>query len=516
MAADGGRKALRGLGVLLALGLSVAAVLLVVFGNDAKTIRVGVILGAWGLMFGGLSLYPRRNALAPPANVDPSPPATSTALEFRDDAAARREFERVLEAMLHRELDRGLRTELDSLRGEMAGLRGEVGQAMRNHVSLERVETRIVGADLAELQDEVRRHGPAGEPKPMLVNPPKPSNAEITEVIAAVRENAPAPPVPPGPSFAPPAPMPIPMPAPAPVKSAAPAPRSAPTWSPSSVELPSLVFNPMPPPPAPPPPVRPPVTPALPALGARRVPAVAPPRPSAPTPVPTPVPQFAVPGPPVWAGPSSVDLSAPPRPVDSTVPRPLSSPSLGNGTSLPPRSVSSPTPQEMRWPWQEETRRAADPISTPLAPKLPPSVPTMAAPPVAAPSVAGPSVAKPSLAKPTVAGPTVAAPAPRAAPPPPPRPIPTADNARPAITRSDPFAGLPRLTPTAELDLPELLPDLPSPPLPAPLPAPAPVTPPVPAGSLPGPTRVAGRHSDAPPEAPPTADAYVGRRRAGH
>src|SRR6266480_139091 len=114
MAADGGRKALRGLGVLLALGLSVAAVLLVVFGKDAKTIRVGVILGAWGLMFGGLSLYPRRNvAVAPPANV---PPVTSTALELRDDAAARREFERVLESMLHRELDRGLRSELDSLR----------------------------------------------------------------------------------------------------------------------------------------------------------------------------------------------------------------------------------------------------------------------------------------------------------------------------------------------------------------------------------------------------------------
>jgi hypothetical protein len=170
----------------------------------------------------------------------------------------------------------------------------------------------------------------------------------------------------------------------------------------------------------------------------------------------------------------------------------------------------------MRWPWQEETRRAADPISTPLAPKLPPSVPTVAAPTVAVPSVAKPSVAKPSVAKPSVAGPSVAAPAPRAAPSPPPRPIPTADKARPAITRSDPFAGLPRLTPTAELDLPELLPDLPSPPPPAPLPAPAAVTPPAPAGSLPGPTRVAGRHSDAPPEAPPTADAYVGRRRAGH
>ena len=167
MAADGGRKALRGLGVLLALGLSVAAVLLVVFGNDAKTIRVGVILGAWGLMFGGLSLYPRRNAPSLRRRTSsPRRPATSTALELRDDAAARREFERVLEAMLHRELDRGLRSELDSLRGEMAGLRGEVSQAMRNQVSLERVETRIVGADLAELQDEVRRRGPAVEPKP--------------------------------------------------------------------------------------------------------------------------------------------------------------------------------------------------------------------------------------------------------------------------------------------------------------------------------------------------------------
>jgi hypothetical protein len=484
MAANGRRKALRGLGVLLALGLSVAAVLLVVFGKDAKTIRVGVILGAWGLMFGGLSLYPRRNVAIVPTTGAASP-VTSTALEPRDDAAARREFERVLEAMLHRELDRGLRSELDSLRGEMAGLRGEVGQAMRNQVSLERVEKRMVGADFGELQDDVRRRGPAVEPKAaLLVSPSKPPNSDITEVMAAVRESAPPPPAP--------LPAPAPPPPPAPVKSAAPAPTPRPAWSPSSVDVPSLVFNP-PPPPAPP--VRPPVTPTAGPLGARRVPPVGPPRPMPPPPAPTqpapapaPVPQFAVPGPPVWTGPSSVDLSAPPRPPDSTVPRPASSPSFGNGTSMPPRPASSPAPQEMRWPWQEETRRATE-TATPLAPKLPP-VPSVTPPPWPAAAV--------------------------------PPPTPTAEAARPAITRSDPFAGLPRLTPVSELDLPELLPDLPPPPPPAPRPTPAAVPPPVPAAPTvptmpaPGLTRPAGRPSHAPPEAPPGADGYVGRRRAGY
>ena len=484
MAADGGRKALRGLGVLLALGLSVAAVLLVVFGNDAKTIRVGVILGAWGLMFGGLSLYPRRNAgLASAANVEPSSSAPSTALELRDDAAARREFERVLEEMLHRELDRGLRSELNSLRGEVSGLRGEVSQAMRNQVSLERVETRSVGADLAELQDEVRRRDPAVEPKPALpATPPAPHNPEITEVIAAIRESAP-PPTPP--SFTPPAP------AQAAVRSAAPVP--PPAWAPSSVDVPSIVFNPLPPPP--PPPVRPPVTPAAAPLGARRIPPVGPPRPSAPPPAqarPEPAPQFAVPGPPVWTGPSSVDLSAPARPIDSGVPRPPSSPSFGNGTYLPPGSVSAPPPQEMRWPWQEETKRATDSAPTPLAPVRTPATPTVAPAPRPA-----------------------AVPLPPRPPAVPSRSTPPAGDARPAITRSDPFAGLPRLTPASELDLPELLPDLPPPPppAPAPRPAPPPVTPTAPVPTL---THIAGRHSDAPPEAPPRADAYVGRRRAGH
>jgi hypothetical protein len=483
MAANGGRKALRGLGVLLALGLSVAAVLLVVFGKDAKAIRVGVILGAWGLMFGGLSLYPRRNAVAPPADV---PPVTSTALELRDDAAARREFERVLEAMLHRELDRGLRSELDSLRNEMSGLRGEVGQAMRNQVSLERVETRIVGADFGDLQDEVRRRGPAGEPKPaLLVSPAKPPNPEITEVMAAVREDGP-PPAPsfaaPAPSFVPPAPSFAPPPpsfAPPPPSFAPPAPASAPVpppgptprpaGSPSSVDVPSLVYSPVTPTA---PPVRSPVTPAAAPLGSRRVPPTGPPWPTAPTPAPPPAPQFAVPGPPVWTGPSSVDLTAPPRPVDSAIPRPASSPSFGNGTSLPPRPATSPAPQEMRWPWQEETRRAADPAPTPLAPKLPPLV--------------------------------------RSATPSPP-PTPPAEAAGSAITRSDPFAGLPRLTPASELDLPELLPDLPPPPPPPPVWRPPAPTVPAPSSTVP-----IGRHSDAPPEAPAGADAYVGRRRAGY
>jgi hypothetical protein len=484
MAADGGRKVLRGLGVLLALGLSVAAVLLVVFGKDAKAIRVGVILGAWGLMFGGLSLYPRRNvAVAPSANV---PPVTSTALELRDDAAARREFERVLEAMLHRELDRGLRSDLDSLRGEMAGLRGEVSEAIRNQVSLERVDTRIVGADLAGLHDEVRRRGTAGEPKPALPasQAKPPPNPDITEVMAAVRENAPPPPAPPPRPFTPPAPP--PAPAPAPVTSAAPTPR--PTWSPSSVEVPPLVFNPLPPPA---PPVRAPGTPPHTPLGARRVPPVSPPRPAAPAPAPTrpapppvpaPVPQFAVPGPPVWTGPSSIDFSAPARPADSTVPRPLASPSFGNGTSLPPRSVSAPAPQEMRWPW-EETKRATDPAPTPLAPKLPPLAPSVSPPPSRPAAVVPP---------------------------------PTTEPARPAFSRSDPFAGLPRLTPASELDLPEPLPDLPPPPPPPWRPAQGPLTRPastVPTVPAPGSASPVGR-SDAPPE-PPSPDAYVGRRRAG-
>jgi hypothetical protein len=476
MAASGGRKALRGLGVLLALGLSVAAVLLVVFGEDAKTIRVGVILGAWGLMFGGLSLYPRRNAVAPSADV---PPVTSTALELRDDAAARREFERVLEAMLHRELDRGLRSELDSLRNEMSGLRGEVGQAMRNQVSLERVETRIVGADLGDLQDEVRRRGPAGEPKPaLLVSPANPPNPEITEVMAAVREDVP----PPAPSFAPSAPRFTPPPpsfappAPTPAEVPPPAPTPRPAWSPSAVDVPPLVYSPVTPTT---PPVRSPVTPAAAPLGSRRVPPTGPPRPTAPAPtsVSPPVPQFAVPGPPVWTGPSSVDITAPPRPVDSAVPRPASS-SFGNGTSLPPRPATSPPPQEMRWPWQEESRRAADPAPTPLAPKLPPLVPSVTPSPPAPPTEAAGS----------------------------------------AITRSDPFAGLPRLTPASELDLPELLPDLPPPPPPAPPSPPAwrPPAPTVPTVPAPSSTLPIGRHSDAPPEAPPGADAYVGRRRAGY
>ncbi|MGI8881336.1 MAG: DUF6779 domain-containing protein, partial [Jatrophihabitans sp.] len=198
MSSTRGRTALRIVGIVVAVGLSVVAVWMLVFGTEVKTIQLGVLAGLWGLLLGGFSVYGSRRSHAFESTA-PGIPAGEVEvrrhyeLELEREKAGRREYELQLEVMLRRELEKGLRAELVSLRREVSGLRSDVQDAVDGRMRLERIETRIVGSNMAELQAEVHRRSGSQETLASLVAAPAQVSTPLT--VAEPALTAPRPPV---------------------------------------------------------------------------------------------------------------------------------------------------------------------------------------------------------------------------------------------------------------------------------------------------------------------------------
>lgn len=164
-------------GLVLALVVSVVGVCLILFSRDTRLLRVGVIVGLWGLLIGAYAGYERRRPHGREREPEASDGRRDVELRYtyevepeHDVAADHRSYELQLELMLRRELERGLRADIAVLRDDVAGLRGEVLDAVDGRLRLERIETtRIHGSDLAALQDNIHRladqgDAPAGAP----------------------------------------------------------------------------------------------------------------------------------------------------------------------------------------------------------------------------------------------------------------------------------------------------------------------------------------------------------------
>lgn len=312
---------LRGVGLVVAVGLAGVAAWLIVTGTDSpRRVQVGVLAGLWGALLGAFAMFGPRRFMHPLEGADE--PVASTGLELRtmrteleraEEAAARRAHEAQLEHMLRREIRAAVTAEVSALRAEIAQLRSELVEKVGGQLRLERIETtRVIGSDLEALQHEVRQlkavttqeadiglaRARAAEAVRQIVEPAR--VRPVTRQTAEVEDD-----VQPAQSAAEPQPQPPPV---------APPPQAAP-----------------PPPPAPPP--------------AAPVPEPAPPPAPAPVPAPAqvaPAPTPAAPAPLETTGPIRVAIAdesaaAPPRPQPVPAPEPVVLP-------LPP--TPRPTPDE--------------------------------------------------------------------------------------------------------------------------------------------------------------------------
>lgn len=174
------RIAVRSAGIVVAVISAAISVFLIVFSEASRSANLGVVLGLWAALILAFSLVrgPGAAVAAEPEAVSSEvavtgPPAPTVedlvagmTLELRRNAelerqnaeVERREFQLKLELMLRREVELVMASQLESLRQEIAGLRGEILDNVGGQLRLERIETtRLIGSDMQALQQEIRR-----------------------------------------------------------------------------------------------------------------------------------------------------------------------------------------------------------------------------------------------------------------------------------------------------------------------------------------------------------------------
>lgn len=148
---------LRTAGLVVAGLLGVLAVWMIVTGDTQKRVQLGVVLGAWGLLLAAISVFGARRHEATEAGGELMI-RSMTGLDRLSDAAAVREYEQRLQALIRHEIHQALGAELASLRSEVAAMRSELDDKVGGQLRLERIETtRLIGSDLEALQQEVQQ-----------------------------------------------------------------------------------------------------------------------------------------------------------------------------------------------------------------------------------------------------------------------------------------------------------------------------------------------------------------------
>jgi hypothetical protein len=161
--ADGDGESRRGVrGAVLFLGVVMAAVAtgFLVVTEDPKLLRLGIVGALWAFVLAAIAVPRRRRDDGGSEQMRELELRRTYELELEREVAARREYEMQLEVYLRRELDRGVREEVESLRQEVLALRGDVIERLDGELRMERIETtRLIGGSLRALREEARRLG---------------------------------------------------------------------------------------------------------------------------------------------------------------------------------------------------------------------------------------------------------------------------------------------------------------------------------------------------------------------
>jgi hypothetical protein len=162
------RALLRLVGIVLAIGLTIAAAWMIALGHSQREVSLGVIAGLWAALFGAMAFYSGRHSGAiAPAGGNGSPSSSDVelrqnfAVEMQREVSARRAYEQQLHEMVRREIEtiqRVVGDQLGKLRDDVATLRSDLVDQVGGKIRLERIETtRVIGSDIEALQNEVRQ-----------------------------------------------------------------------------------------------------------------------------------------------------------------------------------------------------------------------------------------------------------------------------------------------------------------------------------------------------------------------
>ncbi|MGH3979375.1 MAG: DUF6779 domain-containing protein, partial [Pseudonocardiaceae bacterium] len=153
----------RSTGRLLAwssLALAVlAAAALAVGADDARVLRLGVVVALWAGLIGAFAaVRMRREVTAGSERIEDL--RTIYRLELQREVAARREHELAVERDLRHQIQQDSGDEIDSLRAELRTLRENLQQLLGGEVLVERVALRAESTRLRSLPEQPARSRP--------------------------------------------------------------------------------------------------------------------------------------------------------------------------------------------------------------------------------------------------------------------------------------------------------------------------------------------------------------------
>src|SRR5262245_27065497 len=117
---------LRTLGVIVGGALAATSAWIIVTGDTTKRLQIGVLLGLWGALIVAFAAFGTRRHEPVEAIGGELVLRAMGGMDRMQDAAAMRDYEQSLRALLRREIQEAFQVELATLRSEVAALRSEV------------------------------------------------------------------------------------------------------------------------------------------------------------------------------------------------------------------------------------------------------------------------------------------------------------------------------------------------------------------------------------------------------
>src|SRR6185312_1184728 len=139
------------LGAALVLGLG--ATLVLVFSDDSRFLKLGIVAALWAALVGAFLAARLRRQVADREDQSSSMQAIYE-LELEREIAARREYELELEAEAKRKAEEQSRQDIDALRTELGALRETLQNLMGGEVLVERFALQAQATRMRPMPDE--------------------------------------------------------------------------------------------------------------------------------------------------------------------------------------------------------------------------------------------------------------------------------------------------------------------------------------------------------------------------
>lgn len=179
--------------LIAGLVLAVAATAALVFSQDIRWLRLGIVAALWAALLGAF-LAARYRKQADHAQDEASQAQTIYELELEREIAARREYELEVEAEIRRDIEAESRGDLDALRDELSALRANLERLFGGELLYERVALTAQSTRMRSSQYDQTYLPPGSEEddrSAALLGRPAPLDGlseQRTELIAKVLE----------------------------------------------------------------------------------------------------------------------------------------------------------------------------------------------------------------------------------------------------------------------------------------------------------------------------------------